>query len=91
MDGKDLVLEDRVKLLFPYYSLCEENCTYSHTDFDTERIYCNCPLKKEFNLEREHKFVINTYNNDEIISKQKGPTNIPVMTCMSRLKEKKHN
>ena len=89
LDGKDLVLEDRVKLLFPYYSLCEENCTYSHTDFDTERIYCNCPLKKEFNLEREHKFVINTYNNDEIISKQKGPTNIPVMTCMSRLKEKK--
>ena len=89
LDGKDLVLEDRVKFLFPYYSLCEENCTYSHTDFEMERIYCNCPLKKEFNLEREHKFVINTYNNEEIVSKQKGPTNIPVMTCMSRLKEKK--
>jgi hypothetical protein len=89
LDGKDLVLEDRVKFLFPYYSLCEENCTYSHTDFDTERVYCNCPLKKEFNLEREHKFVVNTYNKDQIISKQKGPTNIPVMTCMSRLKEKK--
>ena len=88
LDGKDLVLEDRVKFLFPYYSLCEENCTYSHIEFDTERIYCNCPLKKEFNLEREHKFVVNTYNNEEIASKQKGPTNIPVMTCMARLKEK---
>ena len=50
LDGKDLVLEDRVKFLFPYYSLCEENCTYSHTDFDTERIYCNF-LRKGNNME----------------------------------------
>ena len=89
LDGKDLVLEDRVKYLYPYYSLCEENCTYSHIDFDLERIFCNCPLKNELNLKRDHQYLINTYNKEDIKSKQKGPTNLPVMTCMSRLKEKK--
>ena len=31
IDGKDLVLEDRVKFLYPFYSLCEENCTLINT------------------------------------------------------------
>ena len=88
IDGKDLVLEDRVNYLYPLYSLCEENCTYSHVDFDSDRIYCNCPLKTQLNLNREHKFVLNSYDNDYIKSKQKGPTNLPVMKCTSRLKEK---
>ena len=87
IDGKDLVLEDRVKYLYPYYSLCEANCSYSYTDFELERIYCNCPLKKEFDLKRERKFVINSNNIDEIISKQNGPTNIPVLKCISKLSE----
>jgi hypothetical protein len=85
--GKDLTLEDRVDYLYPEYSLCEENCTYSHIDFELERVYCNCPLKTDFDLSREHKFVLNTYDNDEIISRQKGPTNFAVMKCMSRLKD----
>ena len=89
IDGKDLVLEDRVKHLYPYYSLCEENCTYSSIDFELERIYCNCPLKNEFDLNREHKFIINNNNTEDIIAKQKGPTNLPVLSCMSRLSEKK--
>jgi hypothetical protein len=87
--GKDLILEDRVGYLYPDYSLCEENCTYSHIDFELERIYCNCPLKTEFDLLREHKFVLNIDNSDEIASRQKGPTNFAVMKCMSRLKEGK--
>ena len=87
--GKDLVLEDRVGYLYPEYSLCEENCTYSHIDFEEERIYCNCPLKTDFDLLREHKFVLNIDNSDEITSRQKGPTNFAVMKCMSRLKETK--
>ena len=88
IDGKDLVLEDRIKFLYPFYSLCEENCTYSHIDYDLERIYCNCPLKNQFNLDREHEYQINIYDKEDIKSKQKGPTNLPVMTCMSKLSEK---
>ena len=89
INGKDLVLEDRVKYLYPYYSLCEANCTYNYTDFELERIYCNCPLKKEFDLKRERKFIINENNINEIKSKQNGPTNLPVMKCISKLSEKK--
>ena len=85
--GRDLVLEDRVGYLYPEYSLCEENCTYSHIDFELERVYCNCPLKTDFDLSREHKFVLNENNSDEIMSRQKGPTNFAVIKCMSRLKE----
>ena len=89
IDGKDLVLEDRVKYLYPHYSLCEANCTYSYTDFELERIFCNCPLKGEFDFKREQKFFINDNNINDIKSKQKGPTNIPVMECMSKLSESK--
>ena len=89
IDGKDLVLEDRVKYLYPYYSLCEANCTYSYTDFELERIFCNCPLKSEFDFKREQKFVINDNNINDIKGKQKGPTNIPVMECISKLSETK--
>ena len=88
IDGKDLVLEDRVKYLYPLFSLCEENCTYSHVDFDSERIYCNCPLKTQLILNRKHEFVLNKYDIEYIKSKQHGPTNLPVMKCMSRLSEK---
>ena len=85
IDGKDLVLEDRVKYLYPYYSLCEANYTYSYTDFELERIFCNCPLTSEFDFKREQKFVINDNNINDIKGKQKGPTNIPVMECISKL------
>ena len=85
--GRDLVLEDRVGYLYPEYSLCEENCTYSHIDFELERVYCNCPLKTDFDLSREHKFILNENNSDVIMSRQKGPTNFAVIKCMSRLKE----
>ena len=88
-NGKDLTLEDRVNYLYPYYSLCEANCSYASTDFILERIYCNCPLKKEFDFKRYQKFVINDNNINEIKSKQKGPSNIPVMECINVLKEKK--
>jgi hypothetical protein len=87
--GKDLVLEDRVGYLYPYYSLCEENCTYSHMDFELERIYCNCPIKDSLDLSREHKFTPNINNSEEIMIRQKGPTNFPVMKCTSKFKEKK--
>ena len=82
-----MVIEDRIKFLYPYYSLCEENCTYSHIDFEIERIYCNCTLKFEFDLERKHQLIVNPYNNEEIKHKQKGPTNFPILQCISRLSD----
>ena len=54
VDGKDLVLEDRINYFYPQLSLCENNCTYNHTDFINERIYCDCSYKIEFDFDREY-------------------------------------
>ena len=85
IDGKDLVLEDRLKYLYPYYSICEENCTYSSIDYEFERIYCNCPLKNEFDINRKHKFIANPNNTEQVKANQNGPTNLPVLSCLSKL------
>ena len=88
INGKDLVLEDRIKYLFPHYSLCEQNCTYNHTDFEEERIYCDCPLKTEFDVNREHTENIEI-NINAITLSQDGETNFPVLKCLSVLKDSK--
>ena len=85
VDGKDLVLEDRVNYLFPQLSLCENNCTYNHTDFQNERIYCDCSYKIEFDFEREYTSYPEL-NLKEISNNQKGNSNIAVLKCLSNLK-----
>ena len=86
INGKDLILEDRVKYLLPHYSLCEENCTYNHTDFEEERIYCDCSFKNIFDLNREHESNINI-NENEVIQSQDGESNFPVLRCISVLND----
>ena len=88
VDGKDLVLEDRVNYFYPQLSLCENNCTYNHTDFTNERIYCDCSYKIEFDFEREYNS-FPELNMKEININQKGNSNIAVMKCLSNLKYSK--
>lgn len=45
VDGKDLTLENRISYFYPNYSFCESTCLYDYTDFQNERIYCNCSIK----------------------------------------------
>ena len=53
LDGKDLVFEDRYKYLYPNnISLCESNCTMNNTNFELERINCNCTYKETFDFYR---------------------------------------
>ena len=85
VDGKDLVLEDRIKYFYPQLSLCENNCTYNHTDFINERIYCDCSYKIEFDFEREYTS-FPELNMKEIVNNQKGNSNIAIMKCLSNLK-----
>ena len=88
VDGKDLILQDRFNYFYPQMSLCENNCTYNHTDFVNERIYCDCSFKKEFDFRREYSssFEIDT---EQIKNAQGGNININVMKCISNLKNKK--
>ena len=84
INGKDLILEDRMNYLLPHYSLCEKNCSYNHTDFEEERIYCDCSFKNEFDLNREHEPEINLNENVVVLS-QNGKTNFPALKCISVL------
>jgi len=84
INGKDLALEDRLNVLLPHYSLCEQNCTYNHTDFKEERIYCDCSFKNEFDLNREHQSSLEI-NENAVIQSQSGKTNFPVLKCLSVL------
>ena len=86
IDGKDIILEERIQHLFPNYSFCESMCDYDYTDFEGERIYCNCSIKTEIDIDREHSVKIYQYNEKEIKSNQKGPTNLPILKCISKAK-----
>ena len=88
INGKDLILEDRMNYLLPHYSLCEKNCSYNHTDFEEERIYCDCSFKNEFDLNREHEAEIEL-NENAVIQSQNGKTNFPVLKCISVLGDSK--
>ena len=82
VNGTDLTIDDRINSLFPHYALCEQNCTYNHTDYTEERIYCDCTLKKEFDLERDHPENV-VINENAINLAEHGNTNFPVLKCIS--------
>ena len=85
VDGKDLVLKDRVGYFYPKMSFCENNCTYNYTDFTNERIYCNCNFKTEFDFKREY-YPFMTIDEKVIDSNQGGSSNVVVIKCISNLK-----
>jgi len=86
IEGKNLALEDRINYLFPNYSLCESICIYDYTDFIDERIYCNCSIKSEIDVDREQPVKLVQINKNETDNNQKGPTNLPVLKCISNAK-----
>ena len=86
VNGTDIVIEDRINSLYPHYALCEQNCTYNHTDYTEERIYCDCTLKTEFDIKRNHPENV-VINENAINLSQHGSTNFPVLKCISIWKD----
>ena len=86
VDGKDLTLENRISYFYPNYSFCDSSCLYDYTDFVNERIFCNCSIKLKLDVDRPQGVKLSEYNKEETESNQMGPTNIPAMTCLSRVK-----
>ena len=86
IDGKDLVLQNRIDYLFPNYSFCESICIYDYTDFEGERIYCNCSIKSGIDVDRPHEIKIYEFNQTKTKNNQKGPTNLPILKCLSKAK-----
>ena len=88
VDGKDLTLQDRINYFYPEMSICENNCTYNHTDYINERIYCDCSFKKEFDFKREYYPTVEI-DTDRVKNDQGSNMNIAVLKCIPNLKYKK--
>ena len=82
INGKDLILEDRFKYLYPLsFTFCESNCIYGHTDFIEERIFCNCSPKDGLNFGREFSPQINNANDKKAKDNQKGS----ILKCFTKV------
>ena len=89
VDGKDLILKDRIDYFYPKMSFCENNCTYNWTDFINERIYCDCNFKTEFDFKRDY-FPFMTIDEKITESNQGGSSNVVIIKCISNLKNLKN-
>jgi len=87
INGIDLILEDRVTYLYPEFTFCESNCVYNKTDFNLERIYCNCSPKDGFNLEREFVAKNTPVDEEKVKSNQKGT----LLKCLFKVSNIAHN
>jgi hypothetical protein len=72
INGKDLILEDRVSYLYPDFTFCESNCVYNKTDFNLERIICNCSPKDGLNLGRQFVAPNTPVDAEKVKNNQKG-------------------
>ena len=89
VDGKDLILKDRIDYFYPKMSFCENNCTYNYTDFVNERIYCECNFKTEFDFKREY-YPFMAIDEKITENNQGGSSNVVIIKCISNLKNLKN-
>jgi len=86
IDGKDLVLEDRYKNLYPNDALlCESNCTYNHTEFELERIVCSCTYKQIFDFNRREFERTDILNDGNFTLTKQSPANGEVIKCLTKV------
>ena len=83
MNGKDLILEDRLNYLYPFCSFCESNCIYNKTDFISERVYCNCNPKDQINFERQLELM----NSNPNMEKTKKDQKASILKCLGKISE----
>jgi len=89
IDGKDLVLEERYNYLYPNnISLCESNCTINNTDFDLERINCNCTYKEIFDFYRIDEDANDIINDPNFEKKGQSNTNAEIIRCLTKMELK---
>ena len=87
INGIDLILEDRVAYLYPEFTFCESNCVYNRTDFNLERIFCNCSPKDAFNLERQFVSQNTPVDAEKVKNNQKGS----LLKCLFKVSNIAHN
>ena len=85
IDGKDLVLEDRYKYLYPNnVTLCESNCTMDSTDFVLERINCKCTYKEIIDFKRVDQDTNDILNDPNFHKTTQSGANAEIIKCLSK-------
>ena len=81
--GKDVTLDDRIRLYYQNITLCEDGCSYIGINLDTYEVECSCDLKSE-NKNNDESNIKNLLDNP-ISSEVFGfltKSNLDVLKCI---------
>ena len=88
--GNDMILADRIKILYKNYSLCEQGCVYKAIDLDYNNIVCECKIEGNTSTSTVFKPLMNEDEKDVSFL----DSNIGVVKCYNlvfNLRNKKNN
>ena len=82
-DGKDVPLNDRIKLYFQNVSLCEDGCIYVGINFETYEVECSCDASRpntDFDI---NKILLDNPLTNEVFGFLKN-SNLSVLKCFKQ-------
>ena len=83
-DEKDVPLEDRIRLYYQNFSLCEDNCTYMGINLTTFEVECSCDVH---NVESSGNDIAKSILDNPISNEVFGVitnSNIEVLKCIKK-------
>ena len=90
-DGKDIPLDDRIRLFYQNISLCEDGCSYVGINLETYEVECSCELKSEAHDSKSEDNIKNLLDNplsNEVFGVLTN-SNIEVLKCIKQAFDKK--
>ena len=90
-EGKDVPLDDRIRLFYKNISLCEDGCSYVGINLDTYEVECSCELKNEIHESKNEENIKSLLDNpisNEVFGVLTN-SNIEVLKCIKKAFDKK--
>ena len=91
IEGKDVPLDDRIRLFYQNISLCEDGCSYVGINLDTFEVECSCNFKNEIQKEHDEDNIKSLLDNplsNEVFGVLTN-SNIEVLKCIKKAFNKK--
>ena len=80
--GNDIILSDRKKDFYPEgVSLCNDSCTYSKVDLNSERFVCECDLNYNYSKKDGNEIEINEEDDTSYIDYILSLINYKIIKC----------
>ena len=90
-EGKDVPLDDRVRLFYQNITLCEDGCSYVGINLNTFEVECSCDVKNDVQKEKDEDNIKNLLHNplsNEVFGVLTN-SNIEVLKCFKKAFNKK--